>query len=177
MDSEFIKLLKQEKEKMNFSRASNFTIEYGNYLLNNITEKLQLPDNKYTLSIVGILCQQGGTAKGCDGNLSVNLFNRTTKLAEIRSILSELKQKNGLRKLARTYANEIQEICQILEIPGNMHKKIIKMYPSRNFTREELTWLSDFQAENNKCPAELRSLIIEAFYYKIPKRILRTIGK
>ena len=33
----------------------------------------------------------------------------------------------------------------------------------KNFTIKEKVWLSDFQADNQNCPSELRALILDTF--------------
>ena len=50
-----------------------------------------------------------------------------------------------------------------MEIPGNLYNKIQKKDLKRTFTMEEKVWLSDFQSDNENCPAELRELILQTF--------------
>ena len=48
-----------------------------------------------------------------------------------------------------------------MELPGNLYNKIQNKNLLKNFTIEEKVWLSDFQSDNDNCPAELRTLILE----------------
>ena len=50
-----------------------------------------------------------------------------------------------------------------MEIPGNLYNKIQKKNLKRTFTMKEKVWLSDFQSDNENCPAELRELIFQTF--------------
>ena len=79
------------------------------------------------------------------------------------------------RKLAKTLADQIQEVALIMEILGKLYLKIQKQDLNRSFNISEKVWLSDFQSDNKNCPAELRSLILNTFQRKkkailIPRR-------
>lgn len=131
-----------------------------------------------TLGIVAVHFQQGGTAKSCNHNTSVQLFDRTVKLSEIRAVLKTNQENGGERKLARTFATDIFTICSALEIPGNLHNKIRRIHPDTTFTETETYWLSDFQADNEDCPANLRKLINSSFPVKTTKgKLLPKTGK
>jgi hypothetical protein len=110
-----------------------------------------------------MLFQQGGTARSCDGNMSVTLFGKTVKLAELRKILKQNFCNKAEKKLARTLAQEIYELARIMEIQGNLYQKIQKQNLERIFTVEEKVWLSDFQSDNNNCPVALKTLIQNTF--------------
>lgn len=53
-----------------------------------------------------------------------------------------------------------------MELPGNLYNKIQNKNFSKNFTIEEKVWLSDFQSDNENCPVELRTLILETLKKK-----------
>lgn len=157
------KKLLDEKDVFVISRTSQLQRGIAELLLEKIKEELKLADRSEALSILAVLFQQGGTARSCDGNMNVTLFGKECKLADIRRVLSQNSCRKAERKLARTLANEIREICLLMEIPGNLSLKIQKNNIERTFTTEEKVWLSDFQSDNEKCPAELRKLITETF--------------
>ena len=157
------KKLLDEKNIFVTSRTSQLQRGTAELLLEKIKEELKFDDRSEALSVLAVLFQQGGTARSCDGNMNVTLFGKECKLADIRRVLSRNSCRKAERKLARTLANEIQEICLLMEIPGNLSLKIQKGNIERTFTIEEKVWLSDFQADNEKCPAELRKLIAETF--------------
>lgn len=95
--------------------------------------------------------------------MSITLFTKEFKLSDIRKILKQNSSNKSERKLARTLATEIFEICKVLETPGNLYLKIQKSNLNKTFTTEEKIWLFDFQSDNEDCPMELRNLILETF--------------
>lgn len=157
------KKLTSEKEVYMAPRTSKLQRGKAELLLKKIQEELQLNDPEEALAVVAILFQQGGTARSCDGNMSTVVFGKECKLADIRRVLSRNSCKKAERKLARTLADEIRDVCLLLEIPGNLCLKIQKNNIERVFTIEEKVWLSDFQSDNENCPTELRKLIMDTF--------------
>lgn len=89
------------------------------------------------LSNASYILQQGGTARSCDGNMSITLFDKQFKLADLRKIMKQLSCNKAERKLARTLANKIHEISVILSLPANLYLKIQKKNLERKFTMEE----------------------------------------
>jgi hypothetical protein len=156
---------KLQIEKNNYVTARSSRLQPGvvDKILTKIKENFKLANNEEAASILAVLFQQGGTARSCDGNMSIRIFDQDIKLAQIRKILKENSCNKGERKLARSLADTIQEVCFIMEIPGNLYNKIQKKDLKRTFTMEEKVWLSDFQSDNENCPAELRELILQTF--------------
>jgi len=156
---------KLHDEKNNYVTARSSRLQPGvvHKILTRIKENFKLENNEEAVSILAILFQQGGTARSCDGNMNIRIFDQNIKLAQIRKILKENSCNNGERKLARSLADTIQEVCLIMEIPGNLYNKIQKKDLKRIFTIEEKVWLSDFQSDNENCPVELRELILQTF--------------
>lgn len=132
-------------------------------ILKKIEKQYNLNTQEEATVVLALLFQQGGTARSCDGNMTVKIFDQEFKLANIRKILKDCSCAKGERKLARSLANDIKEIALIMKLPGNLYNKIQKKNLSKNFTLEEKVWLSDFQSDNENCPAELRALILETF--------------
>ena len=155
--------LQIEKSTHVIVRSSRLQPGVVNKILTKIKENFKLENNEEAASILAILFQQGGTARSCDGNMSIRIFDQEIKLAQIRKILKENSCDKGERKLARSLADTIQEVCLIMEIPGNLYNKIQKKDLKRTFTMEEKVWLSDFQSDNENCPTELRELILQTF--------------
>lgn len=156
---------KLQNEKNNYVIARSSRLQPGvvDKILTKIKENFKLENNEEAATILAIVFQQGGTARSCDGNMSIRIFDQDIKLAQIRKILKENSCNKGERKLARSLADTIQEVCFIMEIPGNLYNKIQKKDLRRTFTMEEKVWLSDFQSDNENCPAELRELILQTF--------------
>jgi hypothetical protein len=157
---EFLKTLK--KEELVLPRSNNLTEVQVKQCLETFSNQQKLNLNQ-SQTAIAVLLQAGGTAKSCDGNLSVSLFGQTIKLAYLRKALAECKCKGNERKLAKYLATKIAIISKTLEIPGNLAKKITRMHPERPFTIEETVWLSDFQVDNKDCPEILRKFITESF--------------
>ena len=119
-------------------------------------------------TILASLCQQSGTSKGCDGDLTVHLFNNDFKLKTVKSSFSQIGHKGDLRKLARTLAQDFYDIFSQLEIDKNFSKKIGQLLPEEIFSPEEKVWLSDFQVENPQLLKRLKKFIMKSFKSKSP---------
>lgn len=140
-------------------------------ILNDITSESKLSDQKLAadniaLTVIAVFAQQGATAKNCDGNMTITIFDTIFHLSKMRSILAKNGYKNGLRKFAKTYANKILNIVSILELNGNLYNKICLNYQDRPFSKTEKASLSNFQVDNEAVPIELRNMIRESFKTK-----------
>ena len=126
---------KLEKEKNFYVTNRSAVLQQGvvTDILKTIEKQHNLNTQEEAIAALALFFQQGGTARSCDGNMVVKIFNQEFKLANIRKILKNCSCAKGERKLARSLAN---------------------------------VWLSDFQSDNENCPAELRALIIETFKKK-----------
>lgn len=158
-----------EPEFLNSLKEINITIPRTSYL--NETEKDKVLqtfmaetglDKPQTITAIAVLFQQGGTARSCDGNLSTTVFEKTIKLAQIRKALKTNNLAKGERKLARSLGTDIFKVSEVLQLPGNLAKKISRLNPDSTFTPSEQCWLSEFQAYNADCPLALRKLILSA---------------
>lgn len=144
-------------------RTSTLTKKPAETILNKLLELTKLQERYEGIAILTLLFQQGGTARSCDGNLSVSVFSAKVKLADLRKIMKEENCNKSERKLARYFANEIHEVASLMEIPGNLYSKIQRLEPERTFSMEEKAWLSDFQSDNPNCPAAIRKIIYSTF--------------
>ena len=156
---------KLQIEKNNYVNARSSRLQSGvvDKILTKIRENFKLENNEEAVSIFAILFQQGGTSRSRDGNMSIRIFDQDIKLVQIRKILKENLCNKRKRKLARSLADTVQEICLIMEIPSNLYNKIQKKDLKRTFTMEEKVWLSDFQSNNENCPVELKKLSLQTF--------------
>lgn len=156
------------EQKKNYIAARSSKLQPGiaEKIVIQLTEKFEFDEPQYTIAILTMLFQQGGTARSCDGNMNATFQGVTVKLAEVRKVLKENSCNKSERKLARTLANEIRETASLLEIPGNLYQKIQKQNLDTTFTMDQKVWLSDFQSDNGNCPVELRKLILETFKKK-----------
>lgn len=171
LSQDFQNLLLEEKKSLELPRNSKLSESKTDEILNAILEKIgNNLSREQAITFLAVLFQQGGTARRCDGNLTVKVFNQEMKLSEIRSILRKVGLKNAERKLARALATEIYAISVMLELPGNLAKKITKLYPDVKMSIEDLAWLSDFQSDNEDCPGPLKKYILECFKNKGPSQ-------
>lgn len=154
--------LDELQEEINLPRSTQITPTQANTILEKFSEQQKLTINQAKV-VISILLQSGGTAKGCDGNLTINIFGQAIKLAYLRKALAEVKCKGYERRLAKHVASEIAMVCTKLKLPGNLTNKIKRLNPDRQFTLEETVWLSDFQVDNPACPELLRRFIAESF--------------
>ena len=163
LSNEFKKNLEEEAKKIKMSRSSKLTKQETEEVVMKLAEKYSLTEEQ-ALAFIAVLFQQGGTAKSASNELCTEMFGKKVTLGNLRSTLKECKLQNSERKLARALAPEIFEICLLLnEIPGNLHKKVIRENPDCSLSKEELCWLSDFQSDNENCPRELSKLINATF--------------
>ena len=166
VNKKFLKNLEEEKKYFISVRTSTLPEGKVDEILIAIKKNYKLETIEEAITIIAILFQQGGTARGCDGNMSISIFNQTIKLADIRKILKKHSCNKSERKLARSLATEIFEIAQVMGIPGNLNTKIQKMNLEIIYSLEEKVWMSDFQSENLDCPIKIRTLILESFKKK-----------
>lgn len=171
MDKDFLSSLNKEKNNVKLSRSNTFTLAEVDYILETIKNEIGLSSLDEAKTVIAILFQQGGTARSCDGNMSITVFEKTVKLATIRKILKQCNYARGERKLARTLASDIYLICEKLEIPGNLSQKLKRLGTSTvKLEPNEEIWLSDFQNLNPSIPDKLRNLIEDSFKTKQPKQ-------
>lgn len=166
---EFMNSLKKEKKTFVPSRASKLPEGKVDTILETIMKEFTFT-REQAVAALAVLFQQGGTARGCDGNMSTEIFGKIIKLADVRKILKQHSCNKSERKLARALATEIYSISLVMEINGNLYSKIQKTNLETNYTLEEKVWLSDFQSDNPDCPIRMRTLIQETFQRKSEKK-------
>ena len=118
--------LVKEKSKYVTARSSKLLQGAVTEILKKMIEQYKLNSSEEGIAVLALLFQQGGTARSCDGNMSIVIFNQEFKLANIRKILKDCSCNKGERKLAQSLANEIKEVALIMEVPGNLYNKIQK---------------------------------------------------
>lgn len=173
------KLLKYAKSlsknnQLNLSRTDTLSEQLIQILGVAIQEKVKAAQTLDALLGVGILCQQGASARSCDGNMYIDWAGSKYKVSEIRTIFKEHNAGKGFRKFARTLADAIRETCLINDIPGNLSKKIAVMFPNIPQDIENTSWMSDFQSTNPNCPEEIRTAILATFEKNSKKKHSKT---
>jgi hypothetical protein len=157
------KKLSEQKRQIVGPRSSKLSEDSVKKILELIKKKYNLSELGEAIPILALLFQGGGTARSCDGNMSISIFKQEIKLADVRKILKEASCNKAERKLARSLANDIHTVSVSLELNGNLYKKIQRENMDIIFDVEERAWLSDFQVDNPDCPTKLRTLIAGTF--------------
>ena len=146
MDKSFLKQLEVERNNIVIPRSSEISPSAVQTILDTVKTDLGLADNNQAIAAIAVLFQQGGTARSCDGNMTIKLFNKDIKLATVRKSIKNSGFNKGERKLARSMADDIQQVCLKLQLPGNLYQKIKRQNPDYKFNDEDPMWLSDFQS-------------------------------
>lgn len=158
--------LYKDAAEISLSRSDIMSDNKCDQLLDALQKELDLASKHQALLIIALLCQNGGCAKACSGNMSITIFNREFKLASVRQVFSKNGEKHGLRKFARTNCHAIGKLCEAKFIPGHLTRKINRMFPDERFSKHDRVYLSDFHAENPAVDMRLRKLINESFKQK-----------
>ena len=164
ISSDFKEALLREKDSVATPTSVDLQ-DKAEEVLEEIQEYYELDSREQALTVITLLFHQGGTAKKAEDKLSVSIFGKDFTLGGIRRCVRDAFFTRGERRLARCFADEIHEIAVVLEVPGNLYRKIQKQDLERTFTMEEKAWLSDFQEKNENCPVELRKLILNSFLH------------
>jgi len=145
------------------ARSSKLSASAVNTILESIKKKYLLNDAGDAIPVLAMLFQGGATARGCDGNMVISIYDKEFKLADIRKILKEASCNRAERKLARSLADQLHEVSVLMELDGNLYKKIQRTHLDKKFDQSEKSWMSDYQADNPNCPLQIRNLIVETF--------------
>jgi hypothetical protein len=169
LDEKFLTKLDTEKKKYVPSRSAKLPEAKVSDILSEIKKNFNLTSQNEAIATLALLFQQGGSARGCDGNMSITIFDQTVKLADIRKILKNNSCNKAERKLARSLASEIYAVCFRMNVPGNLYNKISKLDLNVTYAIKESAWMSDFQSDNPDCPSEIKNLILQTFKEKSNK--------
>jgi hypothetical protein len=169
LNNELKQKLEKIKQTLQLPRSNMLTKEQPSAVKAEVmkTFEFQTPDDASIL--LAMFAQQGATSHKADGNLALTYSGQSYKLAAVKRAFAQAKCKRGFRKYARKNATSIFQVCQFLEIEGNLVPKIKKLYPELELTSEETYWLSDFQAYNPECPDRVRKLLLSSFSKKKQK--------
>lgn len=136
-----------------------------NPIINNIHKACKGDRFVETFAATCLLLQRGGTSRGMNTNTSISHGNSTVTKGLLHKGCAN--SKITPRQLARTLASHIQEISSLYDIPGNQSKNYRIPHPEA--TREELTWVSDFQTFNEDCPSHIREWLINNYQQRFNK--------
>lgn len=124
-------------------------------------EKNVIPTKSY--KALCVILNQGGTAKRAQNTIHTVIDGVKFDLGLMKRALEKIEGKGAtMRKLGRTLADKIAEVCSKEETytVGNLANKLNRMEP---LSPIEMVWASDFQSSNPNCPSRVRKLI-ERYY-------------
>ena len=139
------------------------TIQTGK-IVDAIIDETGLESTEQALILLAIIFQKGGTARQCDGNLEAEVQGKKLRLKTVRDCMRNMGLPRMERRLARSLATPIYEVCASLNIPGNLARAILNN--ETNVTDSDKAWMSDFQNDNEDCPERIRQLISNHFKNK-----------
>lgn len=130
-------------------------------IINAVIDEAELDCKEQALILLAILFQKGGTARQCDDNLEAEVQGKKLRLKKVRDYMREVGFVRIERRLARSLATLIYEVCSSLKIPGNLARVILNNETNMltDATDEDRAWMSDFQNDNEDCPERIRQLI------------------
>ena len=139
-------------------------------IINAVIDEAGLDSKEQALILLAIIFQKGGTARKCDGSLEAEVQGRRLRLKTVRDCMREVGLARMERRLARSLATPIYEVCSSLNIPGNLARAILNNETNMltNATDKDKAWMSDFQNENEDCPERIRQLINSHFKNRKP---------
>ena len=134
-------------------------------IVDAIIDETGLESTEQALTLLAIIFQKGGTARQCDGNLEAEVQGKKLRLKTVRDCMRNVGLPRMERRLARSLATPIYEVCSSLNIPGNLARAILNN-ETTNVTDKDKAWMSDFQNDNEDCPERIRQLISNHFKNK-----------
>ena len=137
-------------------------------IVDAIMDETGLKSTEQALTLLAIIFQKGGTARQCDGNLEAEVQGKKLRLKTVRDCMRNVGLPRMERRLARSLATPIYEVCSALNIPGNLARAILTNETTKltNVTDQDKAWMSDFQNDNEDCPERIRQLISNHFKNK-----------
>ena len=90
-----------------------------------IMEEAGLDSTEQALTLFAILFQEGGTARECDRKLEAEVQGKKLRFQTVRDCMRDFRLPRMERRLARSLATPIYEVCSSLNIPGNLARAIL----------------------------------------------------
>lgn len=120
------------------------------------------------LIAMAIAFQLGATSPRQPASNKVDFGKARIVTGKLRDICKE--HGTTVRQLARTCNNTVADVMAAMgndAIRGNLSKGYMIHNPNATF--EELTWASDFQTHNPRCPENVRAWLMEDYKAKFRK--------
>lgn len=131
-------------------------------ITNNLAKKKKI-SYELAFALITGLAQNGGTnIKG--SSIRFELGNNSLSTNELMDVIVNTMEKNKkctIRQFCRTMANDIADIALIMNIEGDLAKKMRKEIP--NISEEEAIWCSNFQTQNPRCPDKTRKWLVDNY--------------
>ena len=166
-----LKDLENERENVNRSNTKRYQGFVTSQVATSIFNKFQTDKGFKTIQdafvTIAILLQQGGSNQSGLDQINFTYKGITATARDLQSTLTKIGRKTTARQLARTYANEIYEICILFGIEGDLAKKRKQQVETQTF--HEGIWASNFQTHNPNCPMEVRKWLLDNYYSRFEK--------
>jgi len=156
---------KKDQIKPTIEVKSQLTREAAEKVVNIIAKKKGCNYTDATVLISGVL-QKGGTNKGAT-DISMEFDDLKLTTSELNSTVKMVEKNATTRQLARTLCQEIFDVCEVLEMPGDLSNQMLLEYPE--LTIEEQIWCSNFQTKNPNCPDRVREWLVDNFRNRFSK--------
>lgn len=116
--------------------------------------------------VAGVL-QRGGSNQKAGNSIVFSFGDYTLTSHDLQNALHTTQKGSTNRQLARTIADEIQQIAAELNLPGDLHSQMRYEYP--NLSDSDAVWCSNFQTTNPKCPDLVRDWLVKNYKSRFNK--------
>lgn len=102
--------------------------------------------------------QAGGTSKNKRSNVKITVAGTSFESKEINKLITKHCKDFTPRQFASYFRNDILKISKKHEITGNAYVSLRRNYPDfiTETSEDDKYWASDFQLDNESCPALIR---------------------
>ena len=118
---------------------------------------------------LALLAQMGATSARTQSNVHVTFGKTVYKVDLIKRVVRE-KTLKSFRRIAKSFATEIEAVASVNGYTGNLLNKIKLNYPEQHIEPKDFYWVSDFQSENPDCPIYIRDIINKYYNDFIKKK-------
>lgn len=160
--NEIVKISDGHKSSNEISITTNiFSPSDVEKIIKLISKDLKLENvNLAWILVTGVL-QRGGSNLKAGNAVVFNLGENSLSSQQLNRFIRQIVKNGTNRQLARTISNQIIEIAEIYELPGDLHAQMLIDYP--NATMQEKIWCSNFQTQNSNCPDKIRQWLINDY--------------
>lgn len=156
-----------QKKITNIQTTNILSKDIVNQIIEKIQQTKKIEDSNIVWILVAGVLQRGGSNQKAGNSISFTFGDHTLTSHELQKAI-QLTLKNATnRQLARTIADEIQQISAELNLPGDLHSQMKFEYP--NLSDSDAVWCSNFQTTNPKCPDLVRQWLVNNYRSRFNK--------